>query len=192
MMERTSLSVPTTLWTLGHSNVSLESFLELATSFDLRALGDVRSFPASRRHPHFSRESLEQALPQHGIEYRWFPGLGGRRKPRAGSPHHAWRVEGFRAYADYMETPEFEQALAEFLVWVDERRTGFFCAERLWWQCHRRVLADRLVTRGIQVRHILAPGKDEPQVLTEFARLEGDRLVYDRDLFEGETKTAGS
>lgn len=175
--------MPTTLWTLGHSNVSLEAFLDLARSFELRALADVRSFPASRRHPQFNREALAESLAAQGIDYRWFPGLGGRRKPKADSPHHAWRVEGFRAYADYMETPEFEQALREFLEWADDRRTGFFCAERLWWQCHRRLLADRLVTRGVAVRHITAPGKDEPHVLTEFARLVGDRLVYDGDLF---------
>lgn len=190
MGESTSPSMPTTLWTLGHSNVALEDFLELAGSFDLHALADVRSYPASRRHPQFNREPLAQALQAQGIDYRWFPGLGGRRKPNAASPHHAWRVEGFRAYADYMETTEFEQALAEFLDWADDRRTGFFCAERLWWECHRRVLADRLVTRGIAVHHIIAPGRDQPHVLPEFLRIEGDRLIYDRDLFEG--KTAGS
>src|SRR5215468_1953308 len=183
--------MPKTLWTLGHSNVSLEAFLELVQSFDLRALGDVRSFPASRLHPQFNREALAESLAAHQIDYRWFPGLGGRRKPAAESPHRAWRIEGFRAYADYMDTPEFEQALSEFLEWGDERRTGYFCAERLWWQCHRRLISDRLVTRGFAVRHITAPFKDEPHVLTEFARLEGDRLVYDRDLFEGKKKTAG-
>jgi uncharacterized protein (DUF488 family) len=184
--------VPTTLWTLGHSNVSLEEFLELVRSFDLRALADVRSFPASRRYPHFAREALTKTLAAEHIDYRWFPGLGGRRKPRSDSQHHAWRVEGFRAYADYMQTPEFEQAFTEFLEWADDRRTGFFCAERLWWECHRRVLSDRLVTRGIAVRHITAPRKDAPHVLTEFARLDGDRLIYDRDLFEEKKKTAGS
>ena len=184
--------MPKTLWTLGHSNVSLEEFLELVHSFDLRALADVRSYPASRRHPHFSRDALTQSLAASHFDYRWFPGLGGRRKVSKDSPHHAWRVAGFRGYADYMETPEFEAALRDLLEWADDRRTGFFCAERLWWQCHRRVLADRLVTRGIAVRHITASGKDAPHVLTEFARLDGDRLIYDRDLFEDKKKTAGS
>src|SRR5690349_3669271 len=105
--------MPTTLWTLGHSNVSFEAFLDLVRSFDLRAPADVRSFPTSKRYPHFSREPLAEALARHDIDYRWFPGLGGRRKPRADSPNHAWRVEGFRGYADYMGTPEFETALAE-------------------------------------------------------------------------------
>src|SRR5262245_37244616 len=181
-----------TLWTLGHSNVSLEAFLDLGRSFGLRALADVRSSPTSRRHPHFSREPLAEGLAANQIDYRWFPGLGGRRQPRADSPNHAWRVEGFRGYADYMETPEFERALAEFLAWADDRRTGFFCAERLWWECHRRLLADRLVTLGIAVRHITAPGRDQAPELTAFARRDADRLIYTRDLFENKKKTAGS
>jgi len=174
------------IWTLGHSNVSLDDFVALAHAFDLAALADIRSLPASRRHPHFNREALERELPTRGIEYRWFRELGGLRKPRRDSPHVAWQVAGFRAYADYMETPEFEQGLAELLAWAGDRRAGYFCSERLWWQCHRRVLSDRLVTRGIEVRHILSPKKDEPHRLTEFARLDGDRLIYDADLFQKE------
>lgn len=181
--------MPSTLWTLGHSNVPLDEFVDLARAFDLAALADIRSFPASRRHPHFSRESLERELQARGLEYRWFRGLGGLRKPRAGSPHRAWQVAGFRAYADYMETPEFEAALADFLAWAGDRRVAYFCSERLWWQCHRRVLSDRLVTRGYEVLHILSPTKAEPHRLTEFARLEGDRLIYDADLFQN--KKAG-
>ena len=176
--------MPTTLWTIGHSNTTLEAFLELVRSFELQAIADIRKLPASRRHPHFAKDALAAALQENGIDYRWFSALGGLRKPRPDSPHHAWRVEGFRAYADYMETPEFEEAFAELLEWVDERRAAIMCAERLWWECHRRVLADRLVTRGIEVRHILQPGKDQLHTLTEFARVDKDRLIYDRDLFE--------
>jgi uncharacterized protein (DUF488 family) len=173
------------IWTLGHSNVSLDDFVALARAFDLAALADIRCFPASRRHPHFNRDSLERELPARGIAYRWLRDLGGLRKPRRDSPHVGWQVAGFRAYADYMETPEFEAALAQLLEWAGDRRAGYFCSERLWWQCHRRVLSDRLVTRGIEVRHILSITKDEPHHLTEFARLEGGRLVYDADLLAG-------
>lgn len=173
------------LFTIGHSNTDLETFLDLLRAHEVAALADVRSFPASRRHPHFARESLAATLPSHGIDYRWFPGLGGRRKPIPGSRHTGWQVAGFQAYADYMETPEFERALAELLEWARGRLTSVLCAERLWWQCHRRLVSDRLVTRGHPVRHILEKSKAEPHRVTEFARLEGDRLIYDGGLFEG-------
>ena len=170
--------MPKTLWTLGHSNVSLEAFLELVQSFDLRALGDVRSFPASRLHPQFNREALAKSLAAHQIDYRWFPGLGGRRKPAAESPHRAWRVEGFRAYADYMETPEFAAGLDELVRLARESPTAYMCAERLWWQCHRRLISDALTVRGMDVVHILDAQKSEPHKLTDFLRVEDGRLFY--------------
>ncbi len=166
-------------WSLGHSSLTLDEFLALLGAHHVEALADIRSFPASRRHPHFARATLAAAVMAAGVDYRWFPGLGGRRRPHPDSPHTAWRVEGFRGYADYMGSPEFEQALADMIRWADARRTAFMCAERLWWECHRRLLADRLVTRGFAVEHILDEQRTEPHRLTEFARLEGDRLVYD-------------
>jgi uncharacterized protein (DUF488 family) len=113
------------------------------------------------------------------VEYRWLGALGGRRKPRPDSPHTAWRVDGFRGYADHMETKEFEAALAELLSWAGVRRVALLCAERLWWECHRRLLCDRLLTRGHAVEHILTATRTEPHRLAELARMEGDRIVYD-------------
>jgi uncharacterized protein (DUF488 family) len=165
--------------TVGHSVHELGAFVHLLAAHAVRAVADVRSSPGSRRSPQFGREALGASLAAAGVGYRWVPGLGGRRRARAGSPHVAWHAGGFRAYADHMETAAFEEALAELLEWTGTRRTALMCAERLWWQCHRRLLADRLLTRGHEVEHILDAERREPHRLTSFARLDGDRLVYD-------------
>jgi uncharacterized protein (DUF488 family) len=144
----------------------------------VRRLVDVRSFPGSRRHPHFGRESLERTLPAAGVEYIWMKDLGGRRRVRPDSPNTAWRVEAFRAYADYMETEAFKAALGELLQLAREVPTAYMCAERLWWQWHRRLLSDALAVRGAEVVHILDAAKSEPHRLTEFLRVEDGRLSY--------------
>ena len=167
------------VFSVGHSNVGLEElFAQLAVA-GVVALADVRAYPASRRHPHFGREALTEACAGRGIEYRWLRGLGGRRTAAAGSPHVAWREEGFRAYADYMETPEFRAALAELEAMAGQQPTAFMCAEALWWQCHRRLIADALTVAGWEVRHIVRGGL-APHALPDFARVVVDRIVYDR------------
>jgi uncharacterized protein (DUF488 family) len=144
----------------------------------VRRLVDVRSFPGSRRHPQFGRESLERTLPAAGIEYIWMKALGGRRKARPDSPNTAWHVEGFRAYADYMQTEPFAAALGELERLAREMPTAYMCAERLWWQCHRRLLSDALAVRGASVVHILDAAKTEPHRLTEFLRVQDGHLSY--------------
>ena len=172
-MARTILSV-------GHSNTSLEHFLGLLARQAIAGQADVRAYPASRRHPHFGRESLAAACAARGIDYRWLPALGGRRKGVPDSPHLAWREPGFRAYADYMDTPEFRAARAELEAMAGTVRTAFLCAEALWWQCHRRLIADSLLVAGWDVQHITSDGGVQPHALPEFARVVGDRIVYDR------------
>ena len=113
-----------------------------------------------------------------GIEYIWMKALGGRRKVRPDSPNTAWRVEAFRAYADYMQTDAFAAALAELLLLAPEVPTAYMCAERLWWQCHRRLLSDALAVRGADVVHILDAAKTEPHRLTEFLRVKDGHLSY--------------
>ena len=159
-----------TLWTAGHSTLALDPFLELIR--DMELLADVRRYPSSRKFPHFNGPALSKVKP-----YRWFPELGGRRHEK-GERHPAWRVAGFRAYAGYMETDAFRQALSALEGEARERRTVVMCAEALWWRCHRRLLSDALVVRGWQVLH-LPDGK--PHELSPMARIEGDgTLVYDR------------
>jgi uncharacterized protein (DUF488 family) len=125
------------------------------------------------------REALADACHTRSIDYRWMPGLGGRRRMKPGSPHLAWQVDAFRAYADYMESDEFAAALGDLERLGRERPTAFMCAEARWWQCHRRLIADRLVVGGWEVLHIDGSSRLARHELPDFARVEGERIVYD-------------
>ncbi len=169
----------TPLYTIGHSTRSAAEFLALLLEHGIGLLTDVRRFPASRRHPQFSRQALEESLREHGIDYLHEPDLGGRRAPRPDSPNTAWRVAAFRGYADHMESAEFQAALGRLIANGTRRPTVILCAEALPWRCHRRLIADALVARGLPVLDVLAPGKVEAHVLNPEARLLPDgRLVY--------------
>jgi uncharacterized protein (DUF488 family) len=141
-------------------------------------LADVRTVPRSRRHPHFSREALEASLPSAGIEYRHFAALGGLRKPRRDSPNGAWRHEGFRGYADHMQTKEFRAAVEELLSFATSRIVAVMCAEAKWWQCHRQLVADALVAREVEVRHIMSVREAPVHQITSFARATGGDVTY--------------
>ena len=167
-----------TIFTIGHSVRPLDEFLRLLKAHDVRQLADVRTVPRSRRHPQFTRDALERSLPASGIAYRHQPALGGLRKPRGDSRNTGWRVEGFRGYADYMETPAFEQALDQLIVWARSSSTAAMCAESLWWKCHRQLIADALTARGVEVRHISSETSAPVHSLTAFARLNGERVTY--------------
>jgi len=168
-------------FSVGHSNRPLEDFLAILKAQDIAALADVRAFPASRRWPHFNREALEGSLAESGIRYLWIPELGGRRKPQRGaeSRHKAWTVDAFRHYADYADTAEFEQGLHKLIDLASAGATAFMCAEALYWQCHRRLIADHLLVRGHDVLHIGGRAAPENHRLTSFARLVGGEIVYD-------------
>jgi uncharacterized protein (DUF488 family) len=170
-----------TIYTIGHSNHSSEVFFGLLEGHTIRTIADVRAIPASRRHPQFGREALMLSCQARDVAYQWMPGLGGRRRTRKNqpSPHVAWEVPAFRAYADYADTPAFADALAALERAAMATPTAFFCAEVLWWQCHRRLIADRLLLAGWTVLHIDGGGHTKPHTLPDFARIEGDRLVYD-------------
>jgi uncharacterized protein (DUF488 family) len=138
----------------------------------------VRRFPASRRHPHFNADALARSLGEAGIAYHPAPGLGGRRTPRADSRNTALRVAGFRGYADYMETPAFREEIEKLLAIATEAPTAILCAEALWWRCHRSLIADCLLARGIAVTHILRPGESRPHAYTSAARVVDGKLSY--------------
>ena len=151
------------------------------TGNGIRILVDVRRFPGSRRHPQFSRDALAASLTSAGIEYVHEPDLGGRRAARPGSPHTAWRVAAFRGYADHMETPEFKSALERLVRRGAGTPVAILCAEAVPWRCHRRLISDALVARGLRVLHILGPGRADPHELDPNARVLPDgRLLYDR------------
>jgi len=164
--------------TIGHGNRTLAELLDALRAHSITRLVDVRSFPGSRRNPQFGLQELERSLSGGGIAYLWMKDLGGRRPSRPGSPHTGWHVEGFRAYADYMDTPAFAAALDELQQLAREAPTAYMCAERLWWQCHRRLISDALTVRGIEVVHILDANKSERHKQTDFLRVENGRLLY--------------
>lgn len=167
------------MFTVGHSTRPIEELLALLTEHGIQILVDVRRFPGSRRHPQFAREALAASLAGAGIEYVHEPDLGGRRAARPGSPHTAWRVEAFRGYADHMESAEFAAALERLIQRDAQASTVILCAEAVPWRCHRRLISDALVARGIETRHILAPGRAAPHELDPNARvLPGGRLLY--------------
>lgn len=169
-----------TLYTIGHSNRALDQFLHLVEAHAVACIADVRAFPSSRRWPHFNREPLAAALRQQHIAYEWIPRLGGRRhQPRADSPHTAWTVAGFRNYADYMDTEAFAAGLEQLLLLARTQRAAFMCAEALYWRCHRRLIADRLVVLGHKVLHIESAARTVEHRLPDFARVVEGRLIYD-------------
>jgi uncharacterized protein (DUF488 family) len=168
-----------TVYTVGHSTRPLADFLALLAAHGVAGIADVRSYPASRRHPHFARAALAEALAAAGLRYDWLPALGGRRRARPDSPHTAWRAAGFRGYADHMDTPEFHAGLARLLALAAERPTAVLCAEAVPWRCHRQLIADALVVRHVAVIHLLAPDAVRRHTLSPLARVEGERLVYD-------------
>jgi uncharacterized protein (DUF488 family) len=167
-----------TVHTVGHSTRTLDEFIGLLRAHGVTQLADVRTVPKSRRHPHFAQDALSQSLPQAGIAYRHVGGLGGLRKPTAESRNMSWQHEGFRGYADYMETPAFEGALDALVDWSREAPTTVMCAEALWWRCHRQLIADALVARGVEVRHIMSARVAARHTLTEFARVNATRVTY--------------
>lgn len=170
------------LYTIGHSTRTLEELLAALKAHEILTLVDIRAFPMSRRLPQFNRESLEESLPAAGIRYVWTKALGGyRKKILPESPNIALRNASFRNYADYMLTPEFEQAMAELLALAEHSRTAYMCAERVYFHCHRMLVSDWLVAHGHEVWHINAEGPMKPHRLTPEARLIDDKLIYRGD-----------
>ena len=168
----------TTIWTIGHSTRTSEEFVALLDAHRVEAVADVRRYPASRRHPHFNASELARTLAQASINYLPMRDLGGRRTARRDSHNTAWRSESFRGYADYMETPAFEKALAQLCDLSAHKRTAVMCAEALWWQCHRQMIADALKAQGVRVLHILDAAKVSEHPFTSAARIADGRLRY--------------
>jgi len=166
-----------TIHTIGHSTRTIEVLLELLKSHGVERLIDVRRWPASRRYPHFNREPLSASLARAGIDYTGQRDLGGFRKPSNSSPNSGWRVGAFRAYADFMLTPEFAEIMVEIEKLAIEKPSALMCAEALPWRCHRQLLADAFTVRGWTVRHILEDSCQDHR-LPAFARVEGNRIFY--------------
>jgi uncharacterized protein (DUF488 family) len=164
--------------TIGHSTHPLETYLSLLRRHGIARVVDVRRFPGSRRHPHFARDALRAGLAAHDVDYIHLEALGGRRRPVPGSTNAAWRVEGFRGYADHMASAEFAAALERLEALARDAPTACMCAEADVERCHRRLLADALAARGWKVGHIGPHGEARPHALTPWAFIERGRVTY--------------
>jgi uncharacterized protein (DUF488 family) len=171
-----------TLYTIGHSTRPLDDFIAALQSHSIQTLVDIRSFPMSRRLPHFNREALEKTLPEAGIQYAWLKELGGRRKKiRDDSPNVALRNDSFRNYADYMLTEDFQHGIAELVTLAEQSRTAYMCAERVYFHCHRMLVSDWLVAHGHEVFHIDGTGPVKAHALLAEARLIDGEVIYRGD-----------
>ncbi len=168
------------IWTIGHSILELEAFLEMLRSFRIEMLVDVRRYPGSRRYTQFNKDNMAPALAEQGIDYEHMEMLGGRRTPAPGSPNTAWRMAQFRGYSDHMATPEFQQAMDKLKVWAKEHRVAYMCSEAVWWRCHRSLMSDQLKSEGWTVMHIMGAEKAQEHPYTKAARLVEGKLSYSK------------
>ena len=166
------------LYTVGHSTRTLEEFVELLGVHGVRAIADVRRFPGSRKYPHFGEAALARSLPAAGVRYQPMPALGGRRRAAPDSPNTGWRNEGFRGYADHMQSAEFAAGLAALIELARATPTAIMCAEAVPWRCHRSLVADAMIVRGWDVLDITGPRAAKAHELTAFARVDGSRITY--------------
>lgn len=164
------------LYTLGHSNHSIQEFLEILRAHKITDLIDVRTLPGSKRMPWFNKEALQKTLAKAKIKYQHMPELGGLRKPKSDSVNKGWRNSAFKGYADYMQTPEFFAALKKLKgALKPNKRVAVMCAEAVPWRCHRSLIADALVVRKIKVLHITGKSKPREHQMTSFALVKRDK-----------------
>ena len=167
-----------TLWTIGHSTRAWEDFVAMLLAARIEVLADVRRFAGSRRNPQFSGQVMGANLAESDIAYVPMPELGGRRPTRADSPNVAWRNASFRGYADYMQTPDYHAAREQLAELAQTKRVAVMCAEAMWWQCHRSLIADDFKAAGWEVIHLLSPGRQQEHPYTSAARIIEGRLDY--------------
>ncbi len=169
---------PTVVYTVGHSTRTSDAFIALLQAHAVTSLADVRTVPRSRHNPQFNGDTLAASLAANGMGYVRFPGLGGFRRTIQASPNGGWRNLSFRGYADYMQTPAFAENLDVLMTLANEERLAVMCAEAVPWRCHRSLIADALVVRGIRVEEIASEKKTAAHQLTPFARVEGTTITY--------------
>jgi uncharacterized protein (DUF488 family) len=167
-----------TIYTIGHSTRSADEFLAILTAFGIELVADIRTIPRSRRNPQYDQESLKRVLTEHQIGYVHLPALGGLRHARKDSPNSGWKNASFRGYADYMQTAEFAAAIDDLIARAASSRTVIMCAESVPWRCHRSLVGDALLVRGIQVEDIMSEKSAKPHKLTAWARVDGLRIGY--------------
>jgi uncharacterized protein (DUF488 family) len=173
--------------TIGHSTRAIEEFVHLLKAHAVTQLIDVRTVPRSRRNPQFNRETLPASLESAGIAYLHMPELGGLRRATSDSVNTGWQNASFRGYADYMQTPEFRGAIERLMRLISQGRIVVMCAEAVPWHCHRSLIADALLVRGIRTEEIVSATRTRAHVLTPFAKVDGSRIFYPKAASRGET-----
>lgn len=166
-----------TIWTAGHSNTEVDVLIAALKGAGIEVVCDIRRFPMSRRNPQFNQGALAVSLAKTGIEYQHWPSLGGRRSASKDSINLGLRDAGFRGFADYMWTGEFDEALAALVALGERKRIAVMCAEAVPWRCHRSLLADALTVRGVEVIHLVG-NKERRHTLSPYARAEEGRVAY--------------
>ena len=169
---------PTVVLTIGHSTRALDEFIGLLQAHAVTRVVDVRTVPCSRHNPQFNQDSLPDSLTNAGLGYVHLPELGGLRHAKRDSINVGWQNVSFRGYADYMQTPEFERGLHELIQFAKEERIAIMCAEALPWRCHRSLIADALLLRGIRTEDIMSPTRRQVHTLTRFAKVRGTTITY--------------
>ena len=164
--------------TIGHSNRTIEEFIGLLRQNGVECLLDIRTVPKSRHNPQFGQDQLAASLAEAGIEYRYMRGLGGLRRPRKDSENTGWRNLSFRGYADYMQTEEFAENVDSVAELGRSKCCALMCAEAVPWRCHRSLVADALLVRGVHVDDIIDARQRRPHKMTPFACVEGLRITY--------------
>ncbi len=168
----------TLIYTIGHSTRPLEAFIALMKTYAIETVVDVRKIAKSRYNPQYGEDVLRKRLGESGITYLRFEGLGGLRPTTPDSINTGWKNKSFRGYADYMQTPEFEESVEKLITLAAESQTVIMCAETVPWRCHRSLIGDALVIRGIAVEDIISESSCTPHKLTSFAKVEGDTIIY--------------
>ena len=170
----------TWVYTIGHSTHPIDEFVGMLKAHGVERLIDVRTVPGSRHNPQFGEHELVTSMPEHGIDYQRLPKLGGlRHTPVAeASINEAWRNKSFRNYADYMQTSEFVAGVEELTALAKKQMVAIMCAEAVPWRCHRSLIGDALLARGLQVADIMSPTSTKPHTMTSFAKVDGDRVWY--------------
>ena len=164
--------------TLGHSTRPIKEFIALLKGHQVKRLVDVRTIPRSHHNPQFNRTDLSKALHSARLRYTWMRGLGGLRHPRPDSINTGWRNASFRGYADYMQTPEFRTNLDKLIALAKAEQVAIMCAEAVPWRCHRSLIADALLARGIEAREITSATNATPHKLTPWGKITGERVSY--------------
>ena len=181
-LAASKLDQTTLVSTVGHSTRPVKDFVALLLAHGVKQLVDVRTIPRSRHNPQFNLNRLPRPLQQAGIRYRHIAGLGGLRHARRDSINTGWRNASFRGFADYMQTLEFEKALDQLIHLAQKRRTAIMCAEAVPWRCHRSMIGDALLVRGLRVEEITSRTRTRPHTLTAWARVKGKQLTYPANL----------